>query len=163
MPRRMPENTLRSREEFFARERAAWDDFIQSWSDLPDSALAEPGASGAEWSVKDVLNHIAAWQEAAARCIGDLLAGRWARLGMNTEAFNAAQFARDRERPLGESRARLMEARDRLLELLAPLTDEQLLDEYGRQQIGWWAKWNTYAHYEPHTAAIREFRLILGS
>jgi hypothetical protein len=38
------------------------------------------------------------------------------------------------------------------------VSDEQLLNEYGRQQIGWWAKWSTYGHYEQHLADLTAFR-----
>jgi uncharacterized damage-inducible protein DinB len=158
MPRRTRENTLKTREEFFARERASWEQFFQAWSDLPDEVLLRPGACGRDWSIKDVLNHTAVWQEAAVRMINGLLVGHYARLGASTDKFNAAQYAADHDRPLDESRARLMQSRRVLLDVLATVTDEQLLNEYGRQQIGWWAKWNSYAHYEHHTKDLQDFR-----
>lgn len=88
MPRHLPENTLSTRGEFFAREQAAWSALTGTWAGLPDELLLTPGACGDLWSVKDLMNHIAAWQEAAVRVIGDLLAGKWARLGANADAFN---------------------------------------------------------------------------
>lgn len=68
------------------------------------------------------------------------------------------QYELDRNRSLGESRERIELTRQALLDLLTPLTDDQLLNEYGRQQIGWWAKWTTYAHYEEHLADLAAFR-----
>lgn len=162
MPRQLPANTLATREEFFGREQEAWTAFVHAWADLSDADLLRPGACGELWGVKDVLNHIAAWQEAARRMIEGIRAGRWARLGMNTAKFNQHQYDRDRDRPLRESRDRLFEARSQLLHALEPLSAEQLLNEYGRQQCGWWAKWNTYAHYEPHTIDLAAFRQRLG-
>jgi DinB family protein len=161
MPRHPPENTLPTRDAFFAREQQAWDAFTGTWAGLPDPLLRRPGACGAEWNIKDVINHTAAWQEAAIRVIGDLLAGRWGRLGPNPEKFNRMSYAADRDRPLAESRDRLMRARQTLLQLLRGVTDGQLLDEYGRQQIGWWAKWTTYAHYEQHLAELTTFRALV--
>jgi hypothetical protein len=70
-------------------------------------------------------------------------------------------YAADRDRPLAESRHRLMQARQTLLQLLRGVTDPQLLDEYGRQQVGWWAKWTTYAHYEQHLADLTRFRELM--
>lgn len=158
MPRRLPENTLHTRAEFLAREQAAWRALTETWAGLSDELLLTPGACGDLWSVKDLMNHIAAWQEAAIRVIGDLLAGRWGRLGANTDSFNKGQYELNRNRSLPESRERLELGRRALLDLLTPLTDEQLLNEYGRQQIGWWAKWTTYAHYEEHLADLTAFR-----
>ena len=81
MPRRFPENTLRTRDEFFSREQAAWTALTETWMGLPDELLLTPGAVGERWSVRDLMNHIVSWQEAAIRVIGDLLAGKWGRLG----------------------------------------------------------------------------------
>jgi len=37
---------------------------MATWRGLPDGALVRPGDCGSEWSAKDVMNHIPAWQEA---------------------------------------------------------------------------------------------------
>ena len=161
MPRRLPENTLGTRDEFFAREQAAWRALSATWDGLPDELLLTPGACGDQWSVKDLMNHISAWQEAAIRVIGDLLAGKWGRLGVNTDKFNRQQYELDRNRTLAESRERLERTRLALLRLLTSLADDQLLNEYGRQQTGWWAKWTTYAHYEEHITDLTDFRRII--
>ncbi|HSL28285.1 MAG TPA: DinB family protein [Anaerolineales bacterium] len=158
MPRRLPENTLRTRDEFFAREQAAWEALTKAWTGIPSELLLTPGSIGDRWSVKDLMNHLAAWQDAAIRVIGDLLVGKWGRLGANTDSFNKMQYELDHDRSLTESRARLERTHQALLKLLASLSDDQLLNEYGRQQIGWWAKWTTYAHYEEHLADLTDFR-----
>ncbi|HEY1011916.1 MAG TPA: ClbS/DfsB family four-helix bundle protein [Herpetosiphonaceae bacterium] len=158
MPRRPPANTLTTRDAFFVREAASWMALTATWADLPDDALVIAGASGTTWSIKDVMNHIAAWHEAALRCIGDLQAGRWARLGPALAQFNAQQYATDARRTLADSRLRFTTTHDRLLALLRTLSEPDLLNEYGRQQMGWWAKWTTYAHYEQHLTDLTGFR-----
>lgn len=157
-PRRPPEVHPATRAEFFERERAAWAELSATWEGLPDDALLRPGACGPEWSVKDVMNHVAAWQEAALRVVGDLLEGRWGRLGPNTDKFNALRQAEDRDRPLDDTRQRLSQARDDLLALLDRVPEAGLLNVYGRQQIGWWAKYATYGHYGEHIRELMEFR-----
>ena len=154
----MPANTLATREAFFLRERQSWAAFQQTWADLPEERLHITGACGPTWSIKDVINHTAVWQEAAIRIINDLLSGRWARLGPNTEKFNALNYEEDRQRASGESIDRLLGARETLLQVLHDVTEDQLLNEYGRQQIGWWAKWTTYGHYEQHLQELTAFR-----
>jgi hypothetical protein len=164
MPSRPPANTLSTREAFFGREQQAWQAFSGSWIDLPEHLCLVAGACGAAWSIKDVLNHTAVWQEAAIHVIHGLLAGRWARLGPNPQKFNQLHYDADRDRPLAESRDRLLQARPALLQLLQGVSDEQLLNEYGRQQVGWWAKWTTYGHYEQHLSELAVFRQrALGS
>lgn len=163
MAPKIPENTLTTPEAFFAREQAAWEAFFSSWNDLSDTLLSLPGACGPDWSIKDLLNHTAVWQEAASRVINDLLAGRWGRLGPNIETFNQMNYTADRERSANDSKLRLATSRQTLLEQLNKLTPEQLLNEYGRQQIGWWAKWTTYGHYEQHLADLQAFRANLAN
>ncbi|MGQ0602381.1 MAG: DinB family protein [Anaerolineales bacterium] len=141
MPRRTPPNELATREAFFLREQQAWKTLQHTWAKLPEAALVRPGACGPEWSVKDVLNHLAAWQEAALGAVDDLLAKRWARLGANTDNYNQQHYAQDRDRPLASSRARLRFSRAKLLKRLKSVPEAQLLNENGRQAIGWWAKW----------------------
>ena len=158
MPRHPPENTLTTRAAFFAREKAAWTALTATWAGLPADAFLTPGACGEAWSIKDVMNHLAAWHEAAIRVIGDLLAGRWGRLGANTDTFNTQHYAFDRARTLQASRERLERTHQTLLGLLSTLSADHLLNEYGRQQMGWWAKWTTYAHYEQHIAELTAFR-----
>ena len=75
MPRRPPTNTLTTRQAFFEREAVAWQALTATWANLPAETLLLPGACGAEWSIKDIINHLAAWQEAALRVITDLRAG----------------------------------------------------------------------------------------
>jgi uncharacterized protein (TIGR03083 family) len=157
MSRRPPANTLTSRAAFVAREAASWERLQQLLDGLAPEALTRPGACGADWSVRDVLNHLAAWQEAALRVVGDLRAGRWGRLGPSVERFNQEQHTSDRDRPLDETLQRLQSARTALLHLLAQVDEATLLNEYGRQAVGWWAKWATYGHYEQHLADLEAF------
>ena len=144
--------------EFLAVEQTSWRALSALWRGLPDEVLLRAGACGSLWSVKDVLNHIASWQEAAQRVINDLLADRWGRLGANTDKFNAQNFAADRDRPLAATRRRLTHSRRELLALLTTAPEKGLLNIYGRQQIGWWAKYSTYGHYREHVQALQDFR-----
>jgi hypothetical protein len=157
MPRKLPVNELASREEFFKREQQTWKALTSTWSNLSETALLQRGAAGTQWNVKDVMNHIATWQETGLRMIDDLQAGRWARLGTNTDSFNHQHYLEDRERSLAASQKRLRSVRSKLLRRLRTLSEPELLNEFGRQAIGWWAKWTTYAHYEEHIPTLQEF------
>jgi hypothetical protein len=156
MPRGHPKVT--TRDEFFRREREAWKAFTQSWEGLSDELLRKPGACGELWSIKDVVNHTAVWQELAIEKIPALLAGERVRVGAGTDRFNALHYEQDRDKPWDESLARMEKSHRKLLKLLAGVSDEQLLSVDSRQAIGWWAKWNTYAHYESHTRGLLAFR-----
>lgn len=68
-PRRPPKPCPKTRAEFFARENEVWEELVAVWRGLPEEALTRPGACGPEWSVKDVMNHIAAWLQVTLRLI----------------------------------------------------------------------------------------------
>ena len=72
-----------------ARARA---ELMQAIDALSSQRRVEPGALG-EWSLKDVMVHIAAWQEAPATVVRILMAGEELDAGFDTEAFNAEAVA----------------------------------------------------------------------
>jgi hypothetical protein len=155
MPRRSPRPRPKTRAELLAREAADWAELTGAYRGLPEAALTAPGAAGPTWSVKDVLNHVAAWQEAALRIIPEFLAGRRATLGHSTDRFNAEQHVADAGRSLAATRRRLNASRKALLALIATVPDAPLLDPAGR--INWWVKYTTYAHYGEHINNLAAF------
>jgi hypothetical protein len=160
-PRRHPRPRPKTRTELLAREHEVWNELAATWSRLPDDSLTRPGACGPGWSVKDVMNHIAAWQEAARRVIPHLLKGKRATLGHGTDTFNARQHEADKDAPLVTTKRRLNKARRDLLTLVARLPEKRLLDLNDR--IGWWIKYATYGHYGEHIYELTEFRKRLGN
>jgi hypothetical protein len=155
-PRRPPRPRPKTRAEFLQREKDTWNELAATWCKVPDAALVQPGACGPGWSVKDVLNHIAAWQEAAVRIIPEFLAGRRATLGASTDRFNAQQQAADRDRSLRASKRRLNTSRRDLLALLDTVPDAVLLDQTTR--VNWWARYTLHAHYGEHIWELEQFR-----
>ena len=155
-PRRPPKPRPKTRAEFFAREQEMWKELTATWRGLPDEALVQPGACGPEWSVKDVMNHIAAWLEATQRLVGETMRGNPATLGHGTDKFNALRYAEDKDRSLAATRRRLSLARRETLAFLAAVPEELLLDVKGK--AGWWIKYNTYGHYSMHVYELTEFR-----
>jgi uncharacterized damage-inducible protein DinB len=151
-PRRSKPTT---RADFFALEEKAWGELTATWRSLPDEALLQPGACG-EWSIKDVMNHIAAWQEATLQALPELLQGHKLPRGKyNIAKFNARQSAEDKDRTLAASRRRLERSRRDLLAFLATVPEAQMLDLKSR--VGGWAKYNTYGHYDEHLYDLQDY------
>lgn len=146
----------KTRAEFYAREEQVFEEMASAWRGLGPAMMLLPGACGPTWSIKDVINHTAAWQEAALRVIPELLAGRKAGAGHGTDRFNAIHYAEDKDRPLQESLDRLEKSRRELLALIASVPDHLLLDPDCR--VGWWIKYNTYGHYSGHVFDLHAFR-----
>jgi hypothetical protein len=144
---------------FFAREEADWKSLTGLWAGLPQKDLIRPGACG-KWSVKDVMNHIASWMAAAREVIPIRLAGGAPPKGVYTAGkFNPLHYARYRKLSLASSKRRLQRNRKLLLELLAGVPKNQLLES--KQRVGAWAKYCTYAHYEEHMRPLYRFRQMI--
>jgi hypothetical protein len=157
-PRRSRPTT---RAEFLALEAAAWEELTTAWGGLSEQEVLAPATCG-EWSVKDVMNHIAAWQEAAVEAIPILLRGEKLPRGKyNVPAFNARQHREDRMRPLAETLKRSKRARESLLALLETIPDEALLNT--SDHVGAWVKYDTYHHYDGHAEALYALRRRLGT
>ena len=153
-PRRVKPTT---RAEFLSLEQQAWKELTATWRGLPDEALVRPGACGSEWSVKDVMNHIAAWQEATLEALPVLLEGRKLPAGQyGIQKFNARHYAADQARPLTASQRRLIRSRRKLLAFLASVPETQLLDLKSR--VGTWVKYGTYGHYDEHVRNLQTYR-----
>jgi hypothetical protein len=155
-PRRVKSTT---RSEFLSLEQQAWDELSATWRGLPDEALVRPGACGSEWSVKDVMNHVAAWQEATLEALPVLLQGDKLPTGQySLQKFNARHYAADQDRSLAASRRRLSRSRRKLLAFLASVPEAQLLDLKGR--VGEWVKYATYGHYDEHLGDLQSYQQV---
>ena len=92
---------------------------------MPEDELVRPNAMG-EWSGKDVLGHVAAWEAEMVRAIEQFLAGQRPALWdiRDDEAWNVAEAAKRCDLTLAQVNEELIAVRRRLLDLLAPLPDE---------------------------------------
>lgn len=116
------------------------------------AGMTQPGVNG-EWSVKDVLAHIAWWEQHLLRRLHsgheDLYVegvdGR-----ETTDRANAEVFAANHERPLAEIRAEFDASHRDLLTTVEAMSNEQLADDEVYQAIGG----DTFRHYPEHTTML---------
>lgn len=138
-------DTLRRVDQAWAAFRAA---ALRFPSERMDERLGEDG-----WTVKQMLEHIAAWHDLTAnRMIKMINNGEIQPLDRDTDQFNAAIARQAIGKTSGEVVKDLDATFNRLRRQLARLTDTQLAAD------DWWAAWviggNTYGHYEEHWADI---------
>ncbi|HYW26731.1 MAG TPA: maleylpyruvate isomerase N-terminal domain-containing protein [Terriglobales bacterium] len=148
-------------ERVLRRLDAGWAAFGESYAGLPDALLLVPGVVG-DWSVKDVLAHVSAWEEEAIAHLPVIAAGgrppRYAASG-GIDAFNARTAERRRDLSLGDVRRLLEESHRRLVELVRNAPDDQLAgDTRFRRRL----RLDTYGHYRLHSEGIRSWRSIQG-
>ena len=147
--------------EFLASLREARQQWEEVLSEIAETEMAEPGTMGDDWSVKDVVAHIA-WFERQA--LGILQAGAlvgsdlW---NLPTDERNAAVFELVRARTLSDVLDDAADSYARLEAAIAGLSHEQLNDPAHFE--GMPADWKPYdilaqnstEHYEHHTADLR--------
>jgi uncharacterized protein (TIGR03083 family) len=104
--------------------------------------LERPGPDGG-WSVKDVLGHIAYWEEWCLR----RMRGGAPVADLDVDRINAEQVAARRDIPVERVRAELERVHATLMHELHNLTPVQL--EEGTAPGSWLAA-NTWEHYDEH-------------
>jgi hypothetical protein len=129
---------------------------------LTHARMLLPGVDG-EWSVKDALAHISAWERNMLRWTGSLLAGQppatpdpW-----DVERINAGIYAQIKDQPLAEVLEEFRESYRAALALAESLTEAQLQTEYpntwpmGPLWLGVAANMNY--HYREHRLDIEKW------
>ena len=95
---------------------------------LPTERFDEKLASG--WTLKDVLAHLAGWEEICLDRVARLRAGEWKRYGdADTDAKNEEIVAASRSASVPDLLKRWADAHAKVVGLVGSLTDDELADE----------------------------------
>jgi hypothetical protein len=137
-----------------ARIETSWSALMDTLEGIPDDRWEEPGAVG-EWSLKDVLGHIAFWDEVA------LLDAERALAGLpddhdDFQAMNDADYLRRRDRSLPDQRSAMHQAHAALVDYLDDI------EGLKATALDAAIKGDTYEHYDEHVVDIRAWRQRIG-
>ena len=158
----MPDDRV-TRTELRRRIHASLAAFERELSALDGGALTDPALPGG-WSAKDVLAHLALWQEIlldwlAARERGEPVIelapgypwGEFDRVNADAHETRKAWTVEQAERAFRESTASMLAALD-------TLDDDALNEAWPRRnaRVWQWFEWNTYHHYDEHTEMLRD-------
>ena len=144
-----------NRTQLIAKVENRWEEFRAAFTSLTDEQICQAGAFG-EWSLKDILGHVATWEEEMVTYLPVMLSGerqpRYKDLYGSIDEFNAMKVAEKRDLTLDEIRDQLEETHQRLIAYLETVPEEHLIKENRiRKRI----RYDTYGHYKEHTEAIR--------
>lgn len=136
----------------------SWIALKQSYAGLSDSELLEPGVAG-DWSIKDILAHVATWEAEALKHLPEILNGivpqRYSVAYGGIDAFNAQMAERNRRLSLDDTRRLLNETHERLIKYIERAPEEQLMRETRfRRRL----RLDTYGHVQKHARAIAAWR-----
>jgi len=110
-----------------------------------------------EWSIKDALAHISAWEAEGERRLREIEAGTWQPQRLSHEMiddFNARAVEERSGRSLAELRAEFDRAHSSLEEFIASLPDE--IDE--KTPTYKFIEGVTFRHHEHHAGQIENYR-----
>jgi len=134
-----------------------------SYERLSDQQMVQPGAVG-EWSVKDVLSHVASWEEVALPDLTRLARGDTAILASmdlysaNFDPFNAMIMSLRRNLPLDQVLRELDIMRADFMAAASRLPDSVLAEgQFGRILVQ-----ITAEHDREHAGGIRRWRQQKG-
>lgn len=116
-----------------------------------DDELLRNGASGPEWTGKDVLAHLARWHDHASDGVSAMLDGREPVSRSDYDDWNARWHVEDGALTPSEARERCERSRAALRDLVAKL-DVDRWDE----TIHGWAAANMNGHYQEHLDEFAE-------
>lgn len=126
---------------------------------LPERALQAPRTQDA-WSIKNVLVHVAAWEEEGGRRLRLIVSHRadrlvWYDTMAEADRFNARAVAQSRKATVPAVLARLARARARLVETLRALPPRALADPAHALPVTTWLREFAWTHERAHRQAIR--------
>lgn len=134
----------------------SWQGLLSALDGVPAERLGEPGAVGA-WSVKDVMGHVAFWDEQAVAAGERLLRGEPA-VEVDWQEVNEREAAAAAGRSAAEQRATMERAHGAVRGLLrgTPPADPRFLGLCGC------LRGDTFEHYDEHAADVRAWRERVG-
>ncbi|MDP9365945.1 MAG: DinB family protein [Chloroflexota bacterium] len=140
-----------------ARLGQSWRGLTEALEGIPEERLAEPGAVGT-WSVKDVMGHVAFWDEQALLAAERHLAGQPPVRVPDWDGMNERQAAARADRSVAEQRAEMERAHELIVALLEsrPPLDPAAVGLCGCLEE------DTYQHYDEHARNVRAWRERVG-
>lgn len=147
----------------FERE---WVNLERICAGLSEEDMVAPGAEG-EWSVKDILCHISAWEKYLLDRLGMVLTGQPPRYPPmvswdDVHRFNAQVFIENRDRPLSSVMLEFRNLYQGVTTVLRALNDDHLAVSYSYDfpddnlNLAKLIRANTSEHYREHCIAIRK-------
>ena len=135
--------------ELLEKDDAAWAELRSLIDGLTPPQAAEPGYNG-DWSVKDLIAHIACWFAETATMLERMRMGTYVRERLDVDGLNERWLETWREQDPSTVRAELMAARARMLEEWDRLPE---VDDEARR----WFSESTVEHYAEHLPRLREW------
>jgi hypothetical protein len=137
-------------EGLLADEERGWLDLTEVFGDVPLDRFDEPSVTDEGWSPKDVMYHVAAWSEEAAKVLGRIPAGTHREGEPDTQALNEEWFEEGRGLDDDVVRIRFAKGREAMRQVFSRLSE---VDAHAWE----WFEESGSRHYAEHLPDLRSF------
>ncbi len=159
-----PSSSIRS--ELLAELDLEWANIERICAGLSQAKMIAPGVEG-EWSVKDILCHLSAWEKYLLDRLGMVMTGQPPRYPVmkswdDVHRFNGQVYAENKDRPLTSVIIEFRSLYRAVMTVIEALSDEQLNQPYSYdfQDDGLTLlqliRANTYEHYREHCISLNK-------
>lgn len=133
-----------------AEEERGWLALTEVFGDVPPDRFDEPSVTDEGWSPKDVMYHVAAWSEEAAKVLGRIAAGTHRESDPDTQALNDRWFEEGRGVEDDVVRIRFAKGRVAMRQVFSTLAEVNA--------TAWeWFEESGPRHYAEHLPDLRSF------
>jgi hypothetical protein len=146
-----PEADPSTPRELIERVEQSWQTWLDAVEGIPDDRLLEPSVG--HWTTKDLLGHVAFWEDWVIGDCQRILAGE-PDPGGDMDALIQGQVADSKDASVAAQKRYRDEAHARLTAFLATIPDgEPKFPELVKA-----LEWESYKHYDDHAAQVRAWR-----
>ncbi len=150
--------------ELIAAIRSERESLKETLSRVREDQMTQPGVE-AEWSIKDILAHIVAWERRMIRWVGEALSGEVPEIPKTwdqVDEMNEQSYREDRDRPLDGVLAAFRDSYQEALRTAEGAPEQDLVDAdrfEWREGVPLWrvVAANTCWHYKEHGESIQEW------
>ncbi len=143
--------------EMLERVREAHEKLTKALEGLTEEEATRTGLNR-EWSVKDALSHITAWEIEAVRTISEIQEGTWKPQRLDQAAidqFNAHAVESRRGSSMSEVRLEFDEAHREMEHTIVNLLDDEVDESSPAYKF---VEGTTWRHHTHHAAQIEEYK-----
>jgi hypothetical protein len=152
--------------ELLAELDQEWAHVERICAGLSEKEMLTPDVEG-EWSIKDILCHLSAWEKYLLDRLGYVLSGQTPHYpSMQTwedvHQFNARIYAENRDRPLNSAKIEFRSLYHGVMTVVAALSEEQLNQSYSydftadKLTLARLIRGNTCNHFREHCNALEK-------
>ena len=145
-----------TKEQTLNEIKKSWSEFQELLAQVPAERLEEAPAVG-DWSVKDLLGHLATWEvvsmDSVWRFLDDPSQGTQMYSGVELDAFNQERVDAKRDTSYEDILRDLEETHVRLMIYLANLNQAAFQDVSVESRV----RLDTYEHYQEHGIDLRRW------